>query len=584
MTLARSKENFLEALADEANRVVALSGKWGTGKSYLWKEVQAASTDDVVKGAVYASLFGASSISELKIKIAQQLLPKLDAGGVVLESIKSAYAGVKKVLKGFHSGFAALDELAIIATPLMLKGRFIVIDDIERKHEKLSIDEILGFIDDCVQNLGCRILLILNSDQLHDIKVWDLFREKVIDQELRLETSPAEAFDIAASLTPTMFAAELKQAVEACRVTNIRVIRKIIRVVNRLLANRGELPPHILARVIPSTTLLSAIHYKGLDDGPDFDFVLGFENFLIARTLRDQKEGEEESPYEKARERWRLLLDKLGIQGTDDFEALVVDYLKSGLIDVGAVGTIVDRYVAEGRQLAARTRAHDFFERSIWHLEIPEVQLLEELRAMLPDIGLLDMFTVTSLHRQASKLAGGAEVAGELVEGWISAFRARHPLGHDESRLDRDYNYSRRSLHPDIEAEVRALLARQQSTATLLEVCRRVSEDQSWGSREDSLMRSITPADYEAAITAATGHDLKLILLQSMDFMKNRNAYEGSFGSGIESFVVACRAIVHREPDSRLGRLVRELFSDAGMESVLVLPAVAEAVLAVEPQ
>lgn len=119
------------------------------------------------------------------------------------ESIKNAYSGLKKVLKGVHSGFSALDELALIVTPMMLKGRFIVIDDIERKHEKLSIDEILGFIDDCVQSLECRILLILNSDQLADKKLWETFREKVIDQELRLDISPNEAFDIAAGLTPT---------------------------------------------------------------------------------------------------------------------------------------------------------------------------------------------------------------------------------------------------------------------------------------------------------------------------------------------------------------------------------------------
>lgn len=109
------------------------------------------------------------------------MLPKLEAGGQLAESIKNGYAGLKKVLKSIHSGFSALDELGLIAAPMMLKGRFIVIDDIERKHEKLSIDEILGFIDDCVQSLECRILLILNSDQLGDKKLWELFREKVID-------------------------------------------------------------------------------------------------------------------------------------------------------------------------------------------------------------------------------------------------------------------------------------------------------------------------------------------------------------------------------------------------------------------
>jgi hypothetical protein len=41
------------------------------------------------------------------------VLPKLEAGGPLTESIKIAYAGVKKVLKGFRAGFSVLDELAL---------------------------------------------------------------------------------------------------------------------------------------------------------------------------------------------------------------------------------------------------------------------------------------------------------------------------------------------------------------------------------------------------------------------------------------------------------------------------------------
>lgn len=572
MTLARSKANFLDILADGSNRVVALSGKWGTGKSHLWRQVRDASDNEAIKNAVYVSLFGASSVSELKLKIAQQALPKLDAGGPVAEGIKNAYTGAKKILKGIHSGFSALDELALIAAPLLIKGRFIVIDDIERKHEKLSIDEILGFIDDCVQNLGCRVLLILNSDQLGDKKLWDLFREKVIDQELRLETSPAEAFDIAAGIAPTPYAAELKQAAEACRVTNIRIIVKIIRVADRLLRGRLPLGAEVLSRVIPPIVLLSAIHYKGLEDGPDFDFVLGFESFLIGRTMReagDDSKSEGPSAEDKARDRWRLLLDKLSIRGTDEFEALVVEFLKSGLMDMEAVSKVIDRYASEGRELTARARAQNFLERSIWRPDVTEAELVDDLRTLAPDAGLLDMFMVTSLHRQASDMAGGSEVVRDLIAGWITAFRERHQSGSGRA-LDPDYNYFRRQLHPDIEAEIRALQARQQTTATVLEVCRRVSEDSSWGSRERSLMRSISAADYESAIRGASGQDLKTILLQSMDFLINRATYQESFGGGIQAFLDASRAISQSDPASRLGRLIQLLYADAGMGDQLV--------------
>jgi hypothetical protein len=569
VTLAKCRQNFIDLLADADNRVIALSGKWGTGKSYLWKDVQATSTDDKVRDAVYVSLFGLSSIAELKMKIAQGVLPKLEAGGMLAESIKNSVVGAKKVLTSIFAGFSALDELALIAAPMMIKGRFIVIDDIERKHKKLSIDEILGFIDDSVQNLGCRILLILNSDELRDKKLWELLREKVIDHELRLDTSPSEAFHIAVGLTSTAYAAHIKPAVEACQITNIRLIRKIIRVANRLLANRAQLPPGVLSRVIPSTTLLSAIYYKGLEDGPDFDFVLGFEDSVVSMVAREtEKRGEEETPEAKARERWLLLLDKLEIRATDEFEILVVDYLKSGLIEGAAVGLIIDRYLAEVRELAGRARVQEFFERCIWHPEITDAELVEELRAMLPDVGLWDMYKVTSLHDQAMRLVGGTGLARELVDGWLAASRQRYPVGQ-EPELDPDFNYFGRPLHPDIEAEIRAVQARKQSNATLLEVCRRVRDDHAWGRREETLMKSATPAEYEAAILAATGVDLKLVLLQSMDFLKNRGMYDGHFGGATQSFLEACRTIVAREQDPRFAGLIRDLFRSAGIEAEL---------------
>jgi len=470
-----------------------------------------------------------------------------------------------------HSGFSALDELALIVTPMMLKGRFIVIDDIERKHEKLSIDEILGFIDDCVQSLECRILLILNSDQLADKKLWETFREKVIDQELRLDISPNEAFDIAAGLTPTAYALRVKPAVEACNLTNIRITCKIIRVVNRLLSGRGYLSDGVLSRVIPSATLLSAIHYKGIEEGPDFDFVLDYESSLVAMMTRNnqKKRGEEDTPEMKARERWRLLLEKLGIQGTDSFEALVVDYLKSGLIDLTEVGKIIDRYIAEAQILEARQRRFDFFDKVIWHPEISEQELLQDLRRFVPEAALHDMYSITALHDQALKLPDGQPVAQELIDRWLTAFRERYAAA-EERRFDLDFNVFHQPLHPDIDREMRELHGRHNPSMSLLEVCRKVAEVHGWGRREEALMKSVTPEEYEAAILAARDQDLKILLLQSMDFVKNESVYKTHFGGALDAFVAASRNLMQRQDvDARWKSLIRDLFRDAGRESDL---------------
>lgn len=49
MSLKSTKEQLAQLLMEKDNKVIALSGKWGTGKSYMWDQVKASSGDDMVK-------------------------------------------------------------------------------------------------------------------------------------------------------------------------------------------------------------------------------------------------------------------------------------------------------------------------------------------------------------------------------------------------------------------------------------------------------------------------------------------------------------------------------------------------------
>lgn len=571
MTLARCKARFTEMLNDPENRVIALSGKWGTGKSHLWREVQAASTDDTVRKAPVVSLFGVNSIAILQLKLAQQVLLQSKDKRWGQGTLTQAAAGLTKALSSWFAPLSALEHALQMLLPQLLRGRFLVIDDIERKHADLGVDEVLGFIDDCVQNLGCSVLLILNTDELgENTPLWELFREKVIDQEVRLDTTASEAFDIAARQTPTVFEQHIKQAVEICQVTNIRIIRKIIRVVNALLPRGRNLPEGALARAIPSTTLLCAIHYKGMEDGPDFEFVLGFADAFaeaIRRAGRKQQPAEEMTDSERARERWHILMDRLGIRGVDEFEALVADYLRSGLLDSTFVTKIIERYAAEEDQLAARNRAQDFYDRCVWFPDMDDAVLVEEARGILQWVHLLDAATVTTLARLTSELDEGTMVSEELVSAWIEAYRARSaadttnaPTATQRRRLQ--------SLHPRIAEVIAVELAAQHSPATVLDVCRSVSNG-GWGEHENAVMRTITAPQYEAAIVEASGEDLRLILLQSMEFLKNKGNYESFFGSGIAMFLEACRSLARQGTHPKRQRLIRRLFEDAKMLHLL---------------
>ena len=203
MSLEITRTHLIQLLDDRDNKVVALSGKWGTGKSHLWRVVKDASTDEKVNGALYVSLFGLTSIDQMKKKLIEMIISSAQSNPGMWESAKQAVSSGLKVLEGFHKGFSALNDLSLILAPAMLRNKVIVLDDIERKHDKLNVEEVMGFIDEFTQQHGTRIILILNSAQLPDKTMWDTLREKVIAQEVRLETTPAEAFGIAVGIVPT---------------------------------------------------------------------------------------------------------------------------------------------------------------------------------------------------------------------------------------------------------------------------------------------------------------------------------------------------------------------------------------------
>ncbi|WP_063807625.1 P-loop NTPase fold protein [Burkholderia cepacia] len=565
MSLQETKQHLTQLLGDADNKVIALSGKWGTGKSHLWREVKDDSQDSAVNSAIYISLFGMGEMNQLKLKAVQSAIPKVGTHSAAMESVRTALRGAKKVLESVHKGFAALDEVALLAVPSLLNGKVIVLDDIERKHEKLSIEEVLGFIDEFTQQHDARFVLILNDDQLAKREVWDTLREKVIDQEIRLLTTPEEAFGIAVNLTPSDYSDWIKKAVEACGLNNIRVIRKVIRAVNRILGSR-QLEDAVLARVVPSIVLLAAINFKGIEDGPDFQFVLamGAESDW-AELLADKNKEPDENDGRKAK--WRLLLKELGIASCDEFEALVVDFLESGQFDAGAVSTIVERYAAETDAMQAREKSHEFMKRLVWDHRLSEAEVVEQAKALIPIAKFLDPYIATELCSALTPLPGGQDVGEAIVRGWLDWFRTQQ---HEDIN---DENPFGRPLHPEISAEFAAIKAGAQTKATLFDTCTYIVTRSGWGTRQEVVMKTATAAEFESTIRSLEVDDLRFFMRHMLEMRIQRQMYDPHFGASTDRFVEACRNIVLDRASGRLGMLSKRLFQDSKLGSELDSPA-----------
>ena len=328
----------------------------------------------------------------------------------------------------------------------------------------------------------------------------------------------------------------------------------------------------LLARVVPSIVLFAAIHYKGLEDGPDFQFALSIGSPSDWGDFLKDK-NKEPTDDDKRRAKWRLLMGELGIHGCGEFEALVVEFLESGLFDSSKLTPIIDRYVAEKQNVEAREKASQFLTKVLWDHRLDDAQLVEMSKELPGIAGLLDPYVCSELDIALAGIPGGGAVGQAIIDGWIAAFRAQK---HERINDDNPFN---RPLHAAIAAEFAAVNARAQASTTVLDACMHIMENGGWGTMQEVAMKGATAADFESAIRGMDIEKLRKFMRRMIEMRLQRQTYDPHFGTATDRFVDACRTIANDPGSSRLAGLVKRLFAGTALASEL-LPIQAQAPVA----
>src|SRR5437660_2034181 len=114
MSLQKTKEQLVHLLGQTDNNVIALSGRWGTGKTHLWNEVKEESADEKVKKALCVSLFGLSSLDQVKRKLIEGAIPGVASHGGVFDSIKNFFRVGVKAASEHYKALAAINDLNLL--------------------------------------------------------------------------------------------------------------------------------------------------------------------------------------------------------------------------------------------------------------------------------------------------------------------------------------------------------------------------------------------------------------------------------------------------------------------------------------
>ncbi len=155
-------------LKSEMPFVAMISGEWGIGKTYFWKDFAEKEKLDRV---AYISLFGHNSLEDIKLAIMTEVgMIQHDKFKGFIERTKDLQVmGVGVGVGGFFSMFTKEDLSKIV----------ICFDDFERLSNKLDIKD----------EKECKVIMILNEDELdHDhengnkrSEIFTRKKEKIVD-------------------------------------------------------------------------------------------------------------------------------------------------------------------------------------------------------------------------------------------------------------------------------------------------------------------------------------------------------------------------------------------------------------------
>jgi hypothetical protein len=340
MSIKVVHEEIERFLTNKTPEVLCLRGKWGVGKTYTWNQYLQETANKnglALTKYAYVSLFGLNNLDDVKFALFEATLtgkdlkkkPNLDTLEKVFEWLKKHYKkGVTLVSQNpFIQSYLGKSEKGLF---FFVRNQIICIDDLERAGDGLGTKNVFGLISHLKEQKDCKVVLILNDERLERDEKSDYKKllEKVVDTRLDFSPTPKEAADIVFP-NPIGISAMIRDNSIALGITNIRVIKKIERIVSRFIDIFGN-DNKLMTQIVHSSTLFVWSVYQP-DEAPTIDFLKDVARLYGLGSEKDKTPVKERS--------WQELVRAYGYTSTDEFDAVILETIENGYFDSEKLST-----------------------------------------------------------------------------------------------------------------------------------------------------------------------------------------------------------------------------------------------------
>ncbi len=347
--------NYLEKYIKDSDPryAVALTGKWGCGKSFLvdtWvndlksREKKSASDQNSLElKPIYVSLYGMKSVGEVVKAIKRQLHPFLYSKSMEMLKGFAKIAGKATINANFDlDGNVDTSELSI-STSLdsldefnpkeeTIKGdKLLIFDDFERC--QIDTKELMGFINGFVERNASHVIIVGDFEKLsiNSKEAYDEYREKTIGKIFEVHPDPERALEVFLDEVPrNEWTISQKELIVECFYRldnhNLRLLRQAVRDFNSVIENHevNDKNSHFMKALLAS--FIIAVNMNGNPE--DAELLRRYRQRYINSLANDDKYKEKISSLQS---RFNPISERIGYNILDVYNlAAVCGYIECG--------------------------------------------------------------------------------------------------------------------------------------------------------------------------------------------------------------------------------------------------------------
>lgn len=504
-------------LASDTAEVLCIRGRWGIGKTFAWRrylDEMRANNKLRPQDYAYVSLFGLNSLDELRYAIFESTVPPdrvltgpdentfqalVDKGKTMGRKGRSWIGPMLSTV-----GLGEVGNAVARSAFLLVRNQLICLDDLERAGEGLKPRDVLGLVSFLKEQRNCRVALLLNDEAMPGDAQNDFLRllEKVIDVSITFEPTASEAVAIAIESDEPIYI-ELRRHAESLGITNIRVIKKIERLVRRLDELLGDYDDGVRNHAVAACTLGGWAVLEP-DAAPTLEFLQDYNSLLAAMRPK------EDAPDEFAE--WRDRLEAMPWTHTDDFDRVIFDGVKVGYFDVDRLQGAAKKLDNELKRNGRDNSFSEAWGRYHGSLIIDDDNILDDLlKGALENLQHIEASNINSMIVLLRE-CGRNEQADELAIQYVAAM----PNTMQSYQIENHIFLNDVLVDPALRQALEGAYAKFEDCRDPQEVLVEIGRNQGWNDQDERLLASLSADDFEALIERTQGKELRHVVQMAL--------------------------------------------------------------------